>query len=160
MDLAIDLVHAAGGEQAIQRDLPASLKTKLAYFRAIPRKISGLSHTSDIVQAFVDGMQAVKDDRHDLTHGMIRILDEGYKIQVTRFRYSGAKLTATAKEIGQRQINSTVQSVVQLNYDVALIAAAFAKALGNRESEDAFGDLAVSAAFAIEVSNNTRTVVD
>jgi hypothetical protein len=160
LDITIAMVHAHGGSTEIQPDLPASLKSKLAYFRKVPRKISALAHTDGEVQDFIDSIQSIKDIRHDSAHGLIEILDEGFDVQITRFSYAGASLARNSRVVGQKELSEAAKTILDLCQRSAPLAASFANALGESELEDAFRDLAIKASLSVELSNDPRAVIN
>lgn len=69
-------------------------------------------------------------------------------------------LTNTTKFLAFDQISDTVNGTIDLSIDAATLAMLMAKALGQREHEDAFRDLAIGTAVAVELGKKVRTRVN
>src|SRR3954463_10420316 len=79
LDALLFTIHIFDGiPSPVQRDVPVSLKAKLASLRKAARVLPALAPLADEFNAVADEVQRLKLIRHDCTHGSPALADKGF----------------------------------------------------------------------------------
>jgi len=150
-DVLISMIHRHGGDKAVQPDLSASLKTKIAYLRKAPRVMPVVINLRTEANRFADKIQILKEARHDCLHGILLIDPDDYTVLVVRLRYEGPNLRTGGRRLTFEEINQAVLATMTLCEAGSTLFGRFAEAFQDKEAIKSFRKLAVSVpAVAIE----------
>lgn len=108
------ILHPAGGK-AIQNDLPVSLKSKIAFWKAAHSRLEPLKSIRQRGAVLIAEVVRLKDKRHDCIHGFARTADPDGTRQMERMVYLGDILDVKVTPY-------TVDEMRELNREIARLA--------------------------------------
>lgn len=152
LDACVRLIHHNGGADAIQRDLPVSLKVKIPYLRKAMRRIPALVPCAAEANAIADEVQRIKHTRHDCIHGWPVIDPDKFDVVFLRIVFEKADLSVAETRYSQLKLGDDTTAALLLFRRGILLFDALANALRDKQAIEVGRQLAIRLS-AIPVPN-------